>query len=169
MLYVGSLVYIPCFRRIPAWREKGIWEIGIATYIARKNAWRLTAAAGVPPVYLTWANSPFSSFLVFSRINKLRGISGAQNSVSDGEPSKHGLAAIATLRSRLAKLFAEYSVRVTPIIIDIVVKGNSAHEYGWHEFILTPKSRGEPIRKRSQNRDSGKLECNRPRSVERLT
>ena len=47
-------------------------------------------------------------------------------------------------------LFADYSVKMTPIIIDIVVLGNSAYDYGWHEFILTPKSGGDPIRKRQR-------------------
>ena len=36
----------------------------------------------VPTVYLTWVNSLFLSSLAFSRISKLRGISGAQNSDS---------------------------------------------------------------------------------------
>src|SRR5215470_37155 len=76
--------------------------------------------------------------------------SGGFTDMSEDEPSKYGLAAIAGLRSRLAKLFAEYSVKMTPIIIDIVVSGNSAHDYGWHEFILTPKAGGEPIRKRQR-------------------
>jgi hypothetical protein len=40
----------------------------------------------VPAVYLTWANSLFLSFLAFSRISKLRGISRAQNSDSPPPP-----------------------------------------------------------------------------------
>ena len=36
----------------------------------------------VPAVYLTWANQLFLMFLAFSRISKLRGISGGQNSDS---------------------------------------------------------------------------------------
>jgi len=68
--------------------------------------------------------------------------------MSDCEPSKYGLEAVATLRSRLARLFSEYSVKLTPIIINIVVTGDSAYDYGWHEFILTPKSGGGSIKKR---------------------
>jgi len=75
---------------------------------------------------------------------------GGFTDMSEGEPSKYGREAIATWRLRLAMLFADYSVKMTPIIIDIVVLGNSAYDYGWHEFILTPKSGGDPIRKRQR-------------------
>src|SRR5256884_4880901 len=34
------------------------------------------------------------------------------------------------------------------IIIDIVVRGDTAYDYGWHEFTLRPKDGGQPIRKR---------------------
>jgi ketosteroid isomerase-like protein len=70
--------------------------------------------------------------------------------MSEGEPSKYGPAAISALRQRLTRLFADYSVKMTPIIIDIVVTGSSAYDYGWHEFILTPKSGGELIRRRQR-------------------
>ena len=70
--------------------------------------------------------------------------------MSEGESSSYGATAIAAWRQRLAKLFAEYSVKMTPIIIDIVITGNSAYDYGWDEFIFTPKSGGEPIRKRQR-------------------
>ena len=75
---------------------------------------------------------------------------GGFTDMSEGEPSKYGAEAAAVLRERLAELFSTYSVRMTPIIIDIVVTGNSAYDYGWHEFILTPKSGGEPVRKRQR-------------------
>jgi len=39
---------------------------------------------------------------------------------------------------------------MTPIIINIVVTGDSAYDYGWHEYILIPKSGGEPVRKRER-------------------
>jgi len=68
--------------------------------------------------------------------------------MSEGEASNYGTAAVAGLRRRLAKLFSEYSVKMTPIIAKIVVTGNSAYDYGWHEFVLTPKSGGERIQKR---------------------
>jgi ketosteroid isomerase-like protein len=45
-------------------------------------------------------------------------------------------------------LFAEYSVRLAVIIIDIVVLGDTAYDFGWHEFTLKPKNGGETVRKR---------------------
>jgi len=68
--------------------------------------------------------------------------------MSEGEPSVYGSAALAALRERLDRMFAEFHVRLRPIIIDIVVDGDTARDYGWHEFILTPKKGGAPIRKR---------------------
>jgi len=68
--------------------------------------------------------------------------------MSEGEPSKYGTEASAVWRKRLAELFEEYSVKLTPIIINIVVLGNTAYDYGWHELTLDPKSGGPPVRKR---------------------
>jgi ketosteroid isomerase-like protein len=52
------------------------------------------------------------------------------------------------LRARLTALFAEYHVKMVPIIIDVVVKGDFAYDFGWHEAILTPKLGGPPILQR---------------------
>jgi ketosteroid isomerase-like protein len=70
--------------------------------------------------------------------------------MSEGRASKYGLEAISTLRNQASDLFSQYSVKLTPIIIDIAVLGETAYDYGWHEFILTPKNGGEPIRKRQR-------------------
>lgn len=75
---------------------------------------------------------------------------GGFTDMSEGEPSRYGLEAVVILRSKLARLFAEYSVKMTPIVIDIVVTGDSAYDYGWHEFILTPKCGGGSIKKRQR-------------------
>ncbi len=52
MLYVGSLVYTPCFRRISVWREKGIWEVGNPTgrliQAARQADFSHGAASSLP-------------------------------------------------------------------------------------------------------------------------
>ena len=45
-----------------------------------------TPAMNVPVAYLTWANSVFSAFFPFSRINKLRRINRAPNCDS---PRRH--------------------------------------------------------------------------------
>jgi len=70
--------------------------------------------------------------------------------MSEGQPSQYGLEAASVLRQRLESLFSAFWVKMTPIVIDVVVGGDSAYDYGWHEYILTPKSCGEPIRKRER-------------------
>ncbi|HEY6904983.1 MAG TPA: DUF4440 domain-containing protein [Candidatus Acidoferrales bacterium] len=64
--------------------------------------------------------------------------------------SSYGSAANANMRDRTTLLFSEYFVKVSVIIIDVVIQGNTAYEYGWHEFTLTPKNGGAPIRKRER-------------------
>ena len=68
--------------------------------------------------------------------------------MSEDRPSHYGQEAEEDLRRRSAELFMEYSVRLTVIIIAIVILGDSAYGYGWHEFTLTPKNGGEAIQKR---------------------
>jgi len=68
--------------------------------------------------------------------------------MSEGQPSKYGPEAIRFWRERLAKLFAEYQAKLTPIIINIVVMGGSAYDYGWHELTLSPKAGGPVVRAR---------------------
>jgi len=70
--------------------------------------------------------------------------------MSTGEPSSYGGAAIDALRERVSELFKDHSVKISIIIIDIVVSGDSAHDYGWHEFTLTPKRGRAPIRRRER-------------------
>jgi ketosteroid isomerase-like protein len=70
--------------------------------------------------------------------------------MSEDGPSKYGPEAIATLRDQAGRLFEKYSVKMTPIIIHIVVTGDTAYDYGWHEFTLIPKNGGDPIRKRQR-------------------
>ena len=69
-------------------------------------------------------------------------------SMLEGGPSQFGGGARSRLRKEAAELFDEYSVQMSVIIIDIVVQGDTAYDYGWHEFTLKPKDGGEPIRKR---------------------
>jgi ketosteroid isomerase-like protein len=68
--------------------------------------------------------------------------------MSEGQPSHFDTAAREGLRKRSAELFAEYSVGLVVIIIEIIVLGNTAYDYGWHEFTLSPKNGGEKIRRR---------------------
>ena len=73
---------------------------------------------------------------------------GGYTDMPEGAPSKYGAEAASTLRESASKLFSLYSVKLTPIINRIAVLGDTAYDYGWHEFILTPKNGGEPIRRR---------------------
>ncbi len=70
--------------------------------------------------------------------------------MSEGESSKYGTEALSNLREQAAALFEEYSVKLTPIIINIVVLGDTAYDYGWHEFIFHPRNGGPATRKRQR-------------------
>ena len=69
---------------------------------------------------------------------------------SDGRPSRYGADAPIKLRQYLQGLFAKYEAHLTVIAAGIIVSGNVAFDYGWHEFKLTPRSGGEArlVRKR---------------------
>ena len=64
---------------------------------------------------------------------------------SDGRPSRYGKDAPAKLRRYLEDLFAEYTTHLNIIMAAIVISGDLAYDYGWHEITLTPRSGGEPI------------------------
>jgi ketosteroid isomerase-like protein len=68
--------------------------------------------------------------------------------MSEGSPSRYGGDARLNLAEEAMKLFASYSVKFVPIIIDISVMDAVAFDRGWQEFILVPKVGGEMIRKR---------------------
>jgi ketosteroid isomerase-like protein len=70
--------------------------------------------------------------------------------MSHERASSYGADANASLRERTTRLFSEYSVKASVIIIDVVIQGNTAYDYGWHEFTLTPRNGGAPIRKRER-------------------
>lgn len=62
---------------------------------------------------------------------------------SDGEPSFYGEEAVRALRLRAAELFRRFAVRIQVIIIDVVVKGDFAYDWGWHKMFLTNRDTGE--------------------------
>jgi ketosteroid isomerase-like protein len=70
--------------------------------------------------------------------------------MSEDHPNLYGQEAREGLRERSTELFGEYSVRLAVIINDIVVLGDTAYDFGWHEFTLEPKNGGETIRKRQR-------------------
>jgi ketosteroid isomerase-like protein len=73
--------------------------------------------------------------------------------MSDTLPSFYrssGPNAKTVLRARLEKLFCEYSVDLTPIVIEIKVGGEMAVEHGWHLMKLIPKLGGEAELRRTR-------------------
>jgi ketosteroid isomerase-like protein len=80
--------------------------------------------------------------------------------MSEGGPSKYGSEARSRLEEETSRLFASYSVKFVPIIIEISIMEPVAFDRGWHEFILTPKTGGEPIRKRYRYFDTWRKDAN---------
>jgi ketosteroid isomerase-like protein len=70
--------------------------------------------------------------------------------MSEGHPNLYGQEARVELRKRSTGLFGEYSVRLAVIVNEIVVLGETAYDFGWHEFTLEPKNGGETVRKRER-------------------
>jgi len=57
---------------------------------------------------------------------------------------------VARVREIATALFAEYFVHVSMSVTAIVVQGDMAYDFGWHEFTLRSKNGGDPIRKRER-------------------
>jgi ketosteroid isomerase-like protein len=70
--------------------------------------------------------------------------------MSEGGSTKYGTEAISSFRNEATQLLGKYNVTLTLIINRIVVLGDVAYDYGWHEFTLRPKKGGEPVRKRQR-------------------
>lgn len=70
--------------------------------------------------------------------------------MTEGEASFYGTEAKTALRWRATNLFRGYTARMEVIIIAVVVRGDTAYDWGWHRLTLVPKSGGEPILKRSR-------------------
>lgn len=83
-------------------------------------------------------------------VDQLLSVFGEENimDMSEGEPTRSDEAAREGLRKHSAELFAEFSVRLAVIVGEIAVLGDTAYDFGWHEFTLTPKNGGETICKR---------------------
>jgi len=64
--------------------------------------------------------------------------------MSEGQPYTAGADARAALRTRLQELFAGSHVQLEPLIIDIVVNGDEAYDFGWHRLRI--RRSGEPER-----------------------
>jgi ketosteroid isomerase-like protein len=62
---------------------------------------------------------------------------------SDGEPSFYGGEARRALELRTRLLFRQYKVELFVIIINIIVQGDFAYDWGWHKVRLIDKQSGE--------------------------
>src|SRR5260370_7188345 len=69
---------------------------------------------------------------------------------SDGEPSFYGEEAVIALRIRAEELFRTFDLQLQVTIIEIVVKGDFAYDWGWHTFHLTNKNSGETTKTKSR-------------------
>ena len=69
---------------------------------------------------------------------------------SDGFPSFYDPDSHTVLRARLEKLFREYHVDFSPIVVDVAVAGSLAVEHGLHQFTLRPKAGGPPVVKKTR-------------------
>jgi len=83
-------------------------------------------------------------------VEQLLSVFGEENimDMSEGGPTRSDGAAREGLREHSAELFEEFSVSLAVIVGEIIVLGNTAYDFGWHEFTLMPKNGGETIRKR---------------------
>jgi ketosteroid isomerase-like protein len=59
--------------------------------------------------------------------------------MSEDDCSFFGEEGKAALREQLHRLFTQYRVRMSPVIIDIVPKGDTAYDWGWHKVVLETK------------------------------
>jgi ketosteroid isomerase-like protein len=70
--------------------------------------------------------------------------------LSEGYPTFFAPDGKVVLKAKLENLFGEYEVELTPIVIDIIMSGDVAAEYGWHVMTLRPKAGGAVETKRTR-------------------
>lgn len=64
---------------------------------------------------------------------------------SAGQPSFYSHEARAVLKQRLTQLFRTYDARLAITVINYLVRGDTAIDYGWRELALMPKAGGETV------------------------
>ena len=69
---------------------------------------------------------------------------------SDGQPSEFGESGIEAWRNRLAALFERFAAKLSIIVIEIRLQGDTAYDYGWHDLTLTPRHGGQPVYRRER-------------------
>ncbi|HTM18641.1 MAG TPA: hypothetical protein VL135_17140 [Terracidiphilus sp.] len=75
---------------------------------------------------------------------------GAFADMSFGIPSFYYSDARDVFRASLERTFREYDAKMTIILIDIVLNGDRAFDWGWHVLDLTCKQTGEQTRLRTR-------------------
>src|SRR5262249_52622707 len=70
--------------------------------------------------------------------------------MSYGMPSFYYSDARDVFRARLERLFREYSVSMNVLIIDVVLNGDRAFDWGWHILNLISKAGGTALHVRTR-------------------
>jgi ketosteroid isomerase-like protein len=68
--------------------------------------------------------------------------------MSFGMPSFYYSDARDVFRARLTRLFSDYAVSMDVLIIDVVLNGDRAFDWGWHILNLAPKTDGTRLQVR---------------------
>jgi ketosteroid isomerase-like protein len=69
---------------------------------------------------------------------------------ADGQPSEFGESGLNVLKTRLANLFELFTTKLSVIVIEIRLQGDTAYDYGWHDLTLTPRDGGQTVRRRNR-------------------
>ena len=70
--------------------------------------------------------------------------------MSFGMPSFYSFDSRDVLWARLDRLFRDHAVSMTVLIIDVVLNGDRAFDWGWHILNLTSKMDGTPLQVRTR-------------------
>jgi ketosteroid isomerase-like protein len=70
--------------------------------------------------------------------------------MSEGAPTFYGDESRKALAAQARELFRQYQVKVFVIIAFVQFSRDTASDWGWHEFTLTPKAGGPPIKMRKR-------------------
>jgi ketosteroid isomerase-like protein len=97
------------------------------------------------------AKSEFRDCFNLSDVSRLLAIADPDLvNFSDGQPCEFGMSGLDALKTRLENLFERFTAKLVVIVIEIRLQGGVAHDYGWHDFTLTPKDGGQPTCRRDR-------------------
>jgi ketosteroid isomerase-like protein len=81
--------------------------------------------------------------------------------MSFGMPSFYFSDAKDVFRARLIRLFLEYTVSMRVLIIDVVLNGDRAFDWGWHILDLTARSDGTALQVRTRYFETWRRDAHR--------